>query len=688
MTFRICLLILISLLLTGNILAQTETQNFENEIKQLEDFINTGLITDRIPGMSVAFFKDDFIYTNGFGLADLEQEVSANDKTSYRLGSLTKTMTALAVMKLYQENKLDLDDPVEKYVTELKGLNPALTIRHLLHEFSYFPPMDASALKDGTTEEINHLILDHVKKNIPECEAGQQYYSGNTDYELLGLVIEKISGKFITQFTHENIWNFLYMVDTGFYSTTNIIPNRSGSYEKLSHAIQKHIREKIPYRYSSADSRSNVIDLIKYLNGLRFNRIISEQTTRIYLSGYECDNESRKIRGMGWEISPLNGYYRVIQTTSPEEDAAAIAYYPESDFGIVILTNLKNANLSHYLSGIHSIVLKETDAKLPYSNKRQEKLILNAIKNAFNYGIAFNSLGIDNTALSDEQVKNAFRFFENYTNSDQNSKNIQFDDFFENTKNLGMYIARRLAGNGINYHQSGAVSFFTEYIALYSNQPKWPDQLKFNSTVEKLVKEWNSKFTRVLTNPYFNSLHITTATDLNQLQNQIKKIKNEFKIIPDLTDELIDLTSQYAATFSEEKTLNTLTIADQIYTEDAKILMEMGLAFAWFADAVIIRETYERASKIDFLNYISPEIFTERAELINSFHRFNNALNLVEESLRIFPGNAELLYEKAKILHLLNHNKQARTTLKKAIKAGPSLKKARELAVKLNLEYE
>ena len=122
---------LLSFLFVGKkILAQSFTSFSEEEA--FNSFVKAQMIQDKIPGLSIGFVKDGEFWAKGYGYIDLENEVPADKHSAYRLASNTKSMTAAAILKLYEDNKLDLDDPVSKYVSYFPNKKWKVTIRQVL----------------------------------------------------------------------------------------------------------------------------------------------------------------------------------------------------------------------------------------------------------------------------------------------------------------------------------------------------------------------------------------------------------------------------------------------------------------------------------------------------------------------------------------------------------------------------
>ena len=182
-----------------------------------------------IPGVSVAIVKDGkVVLAKGYGLANVELGVPATADTVYQLASVTKTFTATAIMMLVAEGKLALDDRITDRLPDLPAAWQDVTVRHLLSHTSgiksYTSVRDfyKSTRKDYARREI----LDLVAKEPLEFAPGEKWNYCNTGYFLLGMLIEKVTGKQYGEFMDERIFKPLGMTRTRVNDLRAIIPDR------------------------------------------------------------------------------------------------------------------------------------------------------------------------------------------------------------------------------------------------------------------------------------------------------------------------------------------------------------------------------------------------------------------------------------------------------------------------------
>jgi CubicO group peptidase (beta-lactamase class C family) len=172
-----------------------------DRVTALFEHLNKGMQ----PGAAVMVIKDGgIVYSGGFGYANIEEQTRIDANSTFRLGSVSKQFTAMAVMVLADEGKLDYDDLVIRYIPELNGY-PGVTIRHLLTHTSgmpdYYDVIDTSGGMP-TTADMPAVM---AAMEGPVFAPGEEYEYSNPAYEMLPLIVEKVSGQAFADYMVEHI---------------------------------------------------------------------------------------------------------------------------------------------------------------------------------------------------------------------------------------------------------------------------------------------------------------------------------------------------------------------------------------------------------------------------------------------------------------------------------------------------
>ena len=188
------------------------------------------------PGCAIAVVKDhEIIYSQGYGLANLEYGIPNTPDTIFHIASVSKHFTCMAVLLLEAQGKLSIEDDYRKYLPEMPDFGTLVTIRHLMHHTSGIRDQWELLIHSGwrmddviTTDDIRGLLEKQTDLNFAP---GEQYLYSNSGFTLLALIVERVSGKCLREFCEEQIFKPLGMTFTHFHdSHTMLVKNRSYSY--------------------------------------------------------------------------------------------------------------------------------------------------------------------------------------------------------------------------------------------------------------------------------------------------------------------------------------------------------------------------------------------------------------------------------------------------------------------------
>jgi CubicO group peptidase (beta-lactamase class C family) len=272
----------------------------------------------------------------GYGSADLEWDIPNSPTTKFRLGSITKQFTAASILLLEERGKLNINDPVKKYMADAPPAWDKVTIYNLLTHtsgipsFTGFPDYESTEATPTTPEKL----VARFKDKPLEFEPGEKFKYDNSGYVLLGYLIEKISGQTYAQFVQENIFKPLEMKDSGYDSNSAIIMHRASGYSKRKEGIENagYIHMSIPF--SAGSLYSTVEDLARWEQGLFGGKVLSaaslEKMTTPFKENY----------AFGLAVSTANGHKLIEHGGGIEGFNTHLAYYPDDKLIVVVLGNL------------------------------------------------------------------------------------------------------------------------------------------------------------------------------------------------------------------------------------------------------------------------------------------------------------------------------------------------------------
>jgi D-alanyl-D-alanine carboxypeptidase len=262
-------------------------------------------------GLSIAVARGDkMILDKGYGKADLEQQVPANDATVFRIASVTKQFTAAAIMRFVEQGKLALDDDIAKYV-DYPTQGKTVTIRHLLTHTSGIKDYTEvpGFFETGTARDLPPAeVLDAVR-NLPfDFEPGTRWAYSNTGYHLLGMIIEKVSGVPYAKHMQDEFFTPLHLAHTRYDVGSDVIPGRARGYDVINGAPANASYLSMTIPYSAGGLLSTAGDLVKWQLALIAGKVVSPASYRLMTTAAKLSDGSATRYGFGLFLSDVDGH--------------------------------------------------------------------------------------------------------------------------------------------------------------------------------------------------------------------------------------------------------------------------------------------------------------------------------------------------------------------------------------------
>ena len=325
-------------------------------VRELESFVGDWLVDANVPGASLAIVSDDeLVYASGFGSRDLETNEPATAETQYGVASCTKSFTGLAILLLEERGELSVEDPVVEYLDEfaLDGEDGPITVHDLLTHSSGLPTLRTSSVllyRLTGVEEYGVPLGDredfyrHLNGAQEEIAGprGERFMYCNSGYNLLGEVVETVSGKSFDEFVESDILDPLGMVRSTFD------PDAMGDDSMTPHALRDGAPEATPFphrptSYPAGGLIAPVTELTNYLrmqaNGGTFDGVdlVSESALERAHTGYmeRADSEY----GYGWGRSEFLGRTLVGHGGSLGVSSSYIGFTTDGKYALAMAAN-------------------------------------------------------------------------------------------------------------------------------------------------------------------------------------------------------------------------------------------------------------------------------------------------------------------------------------------------------------
>jgi CubicO group peptidase (beta-lactamase class C family) len=294
-----------------------------------------------VPGASVIVIQDGRIaLSRAYGMADLEHDVAATTRTDYRLASLTKQFTAMAIMLLVKDGKIGYDLPVRDLVPELPPAAHEVTIRNLLNHTSgvldYEDLIPDSQTVQVTDRDVLSLLVTRDSMNFLP---GTHYRYSNSGYCLLALVVERVAKMSFPRFLHERVFAPLGMTATVAHQEgVDTVPNRAFGYTPGSGRFILTDQSVTSATLGDGGMYTSVEDLARWDRALVPGVLVDSATLAQATSPPVLPGDSTQY-GFGWFVDRYRDMRRWRHTGETSGFRNTIQRYPDHRFTVIVLTN-------------------------------------------------------------------------------------------------------------------------------------------------------------------------------------------------------------------------------------------------------------------------------------------------------------------------------------------------------------
>ncbi|MHB9097434.1 MAG: serine hydrolase [Syntrophales bacterium] len=309
--------------------------------------------------------KGKILISKGYGLANAELNVRNSPSTIFRLGSLSKQFTAMAIMQLQESKRLSVQDPLSKYIPDYPE-GDKITLHHLLTHTAGIPNLTELPEYEAYMVNPSPILktIDLFKNRPLDFLPGEKYKYSNSGYIILSHVIEKASGKSYESFIAENIFKPLNMKNSGYDHQEIVLKNRASGYVLTDEGLMNapYIDMSIPSGGGSL--YSTVGDMYLWDSALYKDALVSRESLDAM---FTPDKEGY---GYGWIVANLNGRKIITHNGSVNGFLTHIARYVDDDACIVILSNIANAPVNEISRDLRAILFGE-----PYEIPKVHKTV-------------------------------------------------------------------------------------------------------------------------------------------------------------------------------------------------------------------------------------------------------------------------------------------------------------------------
>jgi CubicO group peptidase (beta-lactamase class C family) len=321
-----CVLAILLLAVTG--LAQ--------DISRMDKAVQSVVASKQFMGSVLVARGDQVLFSKGYGFANLEWNIPNATDTKFRIGSMSKQFTAAAILLLEEQGKVKVGDPIRKYLPEEPAAWDKVTIYHLLtHTSGIVDLLNTPGIQNmiplpQTPEQLIAIVRDKPL----QFEPGTKFQYSSSGYNLLGCLIEKVSGQRYQDFIKKNIFMPLGMKDSGYDTNIDILPKRASGYSPGPKGPENAQYVHMSNTYSAGGLYSTSEDLLRWEQGLFGGKILTPESlskmTAPNLNGY----------AFGIYVGTAKGRRRIIHEGGVPGFNSCMVYFPETKITISVLSNM------------------------------------------------------------------------------------------------------------------------------------------------------------------------------------------------------------------------------------------------------------------------------------------------------------------------------------------------------------
>ncbi|GCE08902.1 serine hydrolase domain-containing protein [Dictyobacter aurantiacus] len=313
-------------------------------MRQTIDSLVQARLVHNGPGAAIGVLRGgDLLHCQGYGLASLEWNVPIRPDTVFRIASLTKQFTAMAILILQTQGRLHIEDHLTAYLPDCPPAWHNITLKHLLTHTSGL--VNVAELPVFQDQAARHLTIEEVIalfRHLPLLfEPGTNFCYGNSGYHLLGLIVERVTGIDYERFIRQAILEPLGMHHSYFQCTTPIIPNRASGYINQNDTIIPAPFTSSISTHSSGAMESTLEDLLIWEQALHNHTLIDADTQQLMFTPVRLADGRCVEYGFGWSFSKYRGKTLACHGGWANGFRSLITRFIEDNLTILILTNYR-----------------------------------------------------------------------------------------------------------------------------------------------------------------------------------------------------------------------------------------------------------------------------------------------------------------------------------------------------------
>ncbi len=334
----------------------SSTPATENPASRIDKILISHTERETFTGAVLVARNGQILLSQGYGWADRDKQIPNTPPTRYRLGSITKQFTAMAILILQIQGQLNLHEPVCPYIPECPESWQEITIHHLLThtagipDLTEFPDFKTTKATPTTPEQT----IARFKGKPLDFQPGEKWYYSNSGYILLGSIIEQVSGQSYEIFLQQNIFDPLQMTNTGYDHNDGSLAT---GYTGVNSHWEKPDYIDMTLPYAAGGLYSTVEDLYRWDQALYTEQLVPQSSLDLMY----VPHTKMAMHGLGyaWFVGQMNNHPAVSHGGGIDGFVTEIRRYIADEVTIIILSNRQTTNVPQIADQIGSVVFEK-----------------------------------------------------------------------------------------------------------------------------------------------------------------------------------------------------------------------------------------------------------------------------------------------------------------------------------------
>jgi len=555
-------------------------------------------------GLSVGVRHRGAEWLAGYGYAQLSPPKPATPQTSYRIASVTKTLTAVAIMQLVEQGKLSLDDEIHTHLPRFPQKPWPITVRDLLtHVGGVHHYRDQK--KEGhfkrhfSTEQSLAIFKDWPLAHEP----GTKFLYSTYGYDLLGAIIESVSGQSYGDYLREHVFGPAGMKNSGLEDPAKANGKWAAGYRIKAGKLVPSEQIDISSRFAGGGARSTVEDLLRYGSALYAGKLVKPATFgQMQVPGRTRDGKWVDY-GLGFAVYPQHGHFVVAHLGGQPETTSLLVLLPAHELVIAMVTNVEaqSALLSGVSDAVIETLLEDGVRRRPlYADDPVDQVLLDGMNRVFSYGLARREGWggeLKGGTMEETFTQLALLLSREHIASDPEGARTALGQAHHVVKGAvlpraGAAMAHVLEEElpGRNYAALGPIRFFADYAAVCAKRA-CPGHFspKLREDLEWMAVQWEYAGARL------GAYKPERALDARELADALTPTLSRVQVHPDFVPELSAIAWRWREQARDGEAVAVLDLAAQLHPSSTEAALQLADSALLLGDEERAAELYEQA---------------------------------------------------------------------------------------------